>query len=514
MIKRIKPLLSGLTLGIILMGTPHLKAEKYLIFNVQDNHTWGHAYLLDIQAKGTKVVRKFPTTYGLNGIDKRFEGDKRTPTGVYKVTQKLTKPLDDKFGGWSFPVDYPNALDRNAGRTGGAIAIHGGRVHQTLGCMRILDGTLYQPQKGTKNIAYLAAALPLGSKLVVMDKIPQRLLAVEGNYLHPQAADFWRKEIIHNGLSRQELRRRIRDYRQNSSNDGNSFIQSLLASSVLDQKNHLYGPQNLIDQNETTAWVIKPTDWKKTVEYKYKKALIFESMRIDPGYRKALGGRDLWKENARPSLVKVSFDDGHELIKISDQRGWKEYKLKKKHRSQKITFQVLKWNTGKRFKNEVCISGLEFNTTKSNAPKPTSIRSIMADLRWVEASSSKTNYGPKYLVDGNPNTAWVVHRKNNKKRIVYSFNTAKSFKYVVINAGYDKKGSGYDRWIENGRPATLRITFDDGKTELIRLKKHRGEMRYRFKKAHESRTINVEVLSTVKGKKYPKDVAISELYFQ
>ena len=63
---------------------------------------------------------------GEEGPDKKRSGDKRTPIGVYFVTEQLdTSKMHEKYGVTAFPLDYPNAWDQQADRDGDGIWLHG-----------------------------------------------------------------------------------------------------------------------------------------------------------------------------------------------------------------------------------------------------------------------------------------------------------------------------------------------------------------------------------------------------
>ncbi len=63
---------------------------------------------------------------GEEGAGKNRSGDKRTPLGVYFVTEQLdTSKLHEKYGVTAFPLDYPNAWDQRADRDGDGIWVHG-----------------------------------------------------------------------------------------------------------------------------------------------------------------------------------------------------------------------------------------------------------------------------------------------------------------------------------------------------------------------------------------------------
>jgi len=63
---------------------------------------------------------------GQNGADKQKSGDRRTPLGIYFVTEQLdTTRMHEKYGVTAFVLDYPNVLDKQSGKTGDGIWIHG-----------------------------------------------------------------------------------------------------------------------------------------------------------------------------------------------------------------------------------------------------------------------------------------------------------------------------------------------------------------------------------------------------
>ncbi len=72
------------------------------------------------------LLDEFYTTIGLLGFDKRREGDQRTPIGVYRLEYEVRNPRGNPLlGDLAMTLDYPNALDEHAGRTGSGIWIHG-----------------------------------------------------------------------------------------------------------------------------------------------------------------------------------------------------------------------------------------------------------------------------------------------------------------------------------------------------------------------------------------------------
>jgi len=83
-------------------------------------------YLFENGPNGLQLVADHYASIGRLGAEKSFEGDQRTPLGVYYITSRLeAKQLADFYGIGALPLNYPNEYDRRLGRTGGGIWLHG-----------------------------------------------------------------------------------------------------------------------------------------------------------------------------------------------------------------------------------------------------------------------------------------------------------------------------------------------------------------------------------------------------
>ena len=73
-----------------------------------------------------RYVGDYYITQGKAGADKVQQGDRKTPVGVYFVTDSLPREkLSDFYGSGAFPINYPNEWDRRMGRNGYGIWLHG-----------------------------------------------------------------------------------------------------------------------------------------------------------------------------------------------------------------------------------------------------------------------------------------------------------------------------------------------------------------------------------------------------
>ncbi len=71
-----------------------------------------------------RYVTDFYISLGKNGVEKRREGDQKTPLGVYTIVSSKDK-LPDFYGPGAFPISYPNEWDKLHKRNGYGIWLHG-----------------------------------------------------------------------------------------------------------------------------------------------------------------------------------------------------------------------------------------------------------------------------------------------------------------------------------------------------------------------------------------------------
>ena len=92
---------------------------------VADMHA-GRLYLYENQNGEPELIRDYYLTVGSEGYGKEFEGDNKTPIGVYSIYRHIDgSELPDLYGKGAYPVNYPNVYDRAQKRTGYGIWLHG-----------------------------------------------------------------------------------------------------------------------------------------------------------------------------------------------------------------------------------------------------------------------------------------------------------------------------------------------------------------------------------------------------
>ncbi len=136
-----------------------------------------HNYTLSIFDADNYLIVTYPATFGSTDLrDKMFEGDRRTPEGVFKIAAKRVHPKWHRF----LAIDYPNAesykkfYERKAkgeipvnASIGGSIGIHGTwpeedfavEQHQswTQGCVSTMNNFVDE----------IYSQLPVGTKVII-----------------------------------------------------------------------------------------------------------------------------------------------------------------------------------------------------------------------------------------------------------------------------------------------------------------------------------------------------------
>ena len=93
------------------------------------------------------------------------EGDRQSPEGFYRVARSQLNPNSRHH--LSFNLGFPNAYDRQLGRTGSALMVHGGCT--SIGCYAITD------EKVDEVYAMVEAALGNGQDAVDVHAFPFRM---------------------------------------------------------------------------------------------------------------------------------------------------------------------------------------------------------------------------------------------------------------------------------------------------------------------------------------------------
>lgn len=83
-------------------------------------------YLYENRDGELQMLTNYYVSMGTGGAGKQKEGDRKTPIGVYHITDYVPgQRLADLYGFGALPLNYPNIWDEALGRTGHGIWLHG-----------------------------------------------------------------------------------------------------------------------------------------------------------------------------------------------------------------------------------------------------------------------------------------------------------------------------------------------------------------------------------------------------
>lgn len=132
-----------------------------------------------------KLIGDFYISVGLQGIEKQLEGDKRTPLGVYYITSNLNPDsLPDLYGVGALPINYPNPLDVQRGKTGSGIWLHGTPREQFVRAPLASDGCVVL---SNPDLERLLRTVQIRTTPVV--------IAPELHWVQPEALDATRQQF-------------------------------------------------------------------------------------------------------------------------------------------------------------------------------------------------------------------------------------------------------------------------------------------------------------------------------
>ncbi len=150
-------------------------------------------YLLKEDNAGYRFISSFNIATGENSGDKSYQGDHRTPEGIFFIEdflpqKKLLETRGEQgkiYGVGAFTLDFPNPVDLFRKKTGGGIWIH-----STDDESRIAKGLDSQGCVVTKNLDLVDL-----SKYIELNKTPV-IITHEMKYISPETHQLKKKELL------------------------------------------------------------------------------------------------------------------------------------------------------------------------------------------------------------------------------------------------------------------------------------------------------------------------------
>ena len=172
---------------------PADRVPKYLLqLNAEQKHVLivdtrqSTLYVFENNNGVPRYLADYYVSSGKNGSDKTRKGDKKTPLGVYHVTDNLPREkLGALYGVGAFPISYPNELDRREGRNGNGIWLHGVPLDTYSRPPRASDGCVVLTNQ---NLETLGKNLRIGvTPVIITDGI---------DWIKPAALDDTRRKLL------------------------------------------------------------------------------------------------------------------------------------------------------------------------------------------------------------------------------------------------------------------------------------------------------------------------------
>ena len=131
-----------------------------------------------------KLLKTFPMCRWSGQLGpKKTEGDRQVPEGFYSITPQQLNPNSSFY--LSFNVGYPNAFDRQLGRSGSHIMVHG--ACSSRGCFSMTDEQIAEFYALTRE------AYGGGQKAVQMQSLPFRMTPQNlAKYRSDENMPFWK----------------------------------------------------------------------------------------------------------------------------------------------------------------------------------------------------------------------------------------------------------------------------------------------------------------------------------
>lgn len=111
---------------VLALNAPVANYADFIVLLVNKSALTAELRTWPEQFANSKLLKSFKIAIGKSEGDKEFEGDNKTPEGVYFAQLHINgKTLPQKYGTMAIPIDFPNPIDQLKGKTGHGIWLHG-----------------------------------------------------------------------------------------------------------------------------------------------------------------------------------------------------------------------------------------------------------------------------------------------------------------------------------------------------------------------------------------------------
>ncbi len=130
-----------LTFSSFSFGQEESESSELVYLSVSKSDRKAELSILPKPGGQARLISSYPVAFGKEDGDKVRQGDNRTPEGVYFTLHHIDgSQLPAKYGSYAIPLDFPNPIDINDGKTGYGIWLHGVDNASRIEAARVTEG--------------------------------------------------------------------------------------------------------------------------------------------------------------------------------------------------------------------------------------------------------------------------------------------------------------------------------------------------------------------------------------
>ena len=196
-------------------------------FNLQLSHKYKYLIYVDVKSSrlftykndnGRLVFNSdHYVSIGKNGFDKKYEGDKRTPVGMYFLKNKIKRKLPDLYGDGAYRINYPNAYDKLNKYTGSGIWIHGTPQNTYSRAPQSSDGCIVLSNHDLKKISNILNT-PNTPIIISYKSLKDSNALIDYNQTILNKVESWKKHWV-----KKDFNSYIKFYEKNSMYNNHSY---------------------------------------------------------------------------------------------------------------------------------------------------------------------------------------------------------------------------------------------------------------------------------------------------
>ncbi len=266
-----------------------------------------------------------------------------------------------------------------------------------------------------------------------------------------------------------------------------------------------YDPSQLMDGKAVTAWVENDegSGLGSWFEVQLKESASITSLKLWNGYWYSFNE---WDYNNRMAKVEISFEDGSkEVFELDDKKKVEDIRFAKPHTGKSFKIRVAKVHSGSAYAERTAVSEIK---VYDDTPDTFHVANIKASSTLPEDNDG--SYSTSNLQDNLKDTPWCEGAKGtgSGEKLTYTFDAAKEIsKFDMINGN----GTDFKLFMAYGSVKTLKLTFDNGKSQNIVVKPSLMPQTQNVEPVT-TKSITVELVDVKEGKTV-QDTCISELRF-